>query len=261
MQMSLFNTEKVKDAEFEPSEAGKAYAERQLDKADYYAEKARKVDKSAEASLKQVRAERDMIPLGQPILVGHHSEGRHRRHLDSMNSRERRGWDEKGKADHYADKAARLEANVETDRVISSDDPDAIPKLRKKLERLEDERWAWKEHNKKARREGTDQLPAYVLKNLAGNVRSVKVRIANLEAKANLDTEDQEINGIRIEKNVEDNRIRLHFPGKPSAEVRAELKRHGFRWSPRNSAWQRHLNGNGLFAVDQVLPKIKEMGA
>ena len=249
MQLSLF----------EKSEAGKAYEEQQRDKAAHYTEKSQRIEKSAEASLEHVRKERNMIPLGQPILVGHHSEGRHRRHLASMNNRERRGWDEKGKADHYAEKAERIEKNLETDRVISSDDPDAIPKLKRKLERLGDERTKYKEYNKKARKEGTDQLPGYVLKNLAGNVRSVKTRIANLEAKANMDTEDQEVNGIRIEKDVDENRVRLHFPGKPSSEVRSLLKSLGFRCSPRNNyAWQRHLNGAGLFAVDQVMRKLSE---
>jgi len=258
MQLNLFGKEEEVAKDFEPSEKGKEYEERQREKAEYYAGKASKTQAAAESTLEQVRAERGMIPLGQPILVGHHSEGRHRRHLDSMNSRERRGWEEKGKADHYTEKAERIEKNIETDRVISSDDPDAIPKLKKKLARLEDERWAWKEHNKKARKEGADQAPGYVLKNLAGNVRSVKQRIANLEAKASMDIEDREVNGIRIEKDADENRVRLHFPGKPSAEVRALLKAHGFRYSGRHVAWQRHLNGAGLFAVDQVIKKLTE---
>jgi hypothetical protein len=29
------------------------------------------------------------------------------------------------------------------------------------------------------------------------------------------------------------------FPGKPSEEIRTELKRNGFRWSPMAGAWQR----------------------
>jgi len=234
------------------------YEERQREKADYYARRAAAVKKNSDATLEQVHKERDMIPMGQPILVGHHSEGRHRRHLASMNSRERRGWEEKAKADHYAEKAERIENNLETDRVISSDDPEAIPKLKKKLEGLEDQRSQIKESNKKARKEGTDQAAGYILKNLAGNVRSVKVRIAGLEAKANMDTEDQEINGIRIEKNTEENRIRLHFPGKPSAEARGVLKSNGFRWSPRNTAWQRQLNNAGLYAADRVMSQISE---
>lgn len=258
MQMDLFNTEVTETkAAFEPSAAGRDYAERQQEKADYYAEKAQKTAKSAEATLESVRKERGMIPLGQPILVGHHSERGHRNHLARMDNRQRRGWEESQEAERIAEKGERIEKNIETDRVISSDDPDAIPKLKQKLIRLEVERTKYKEYNKTARKEGTDQLPRYVLRNLAGNVRSVKVRIANLEAKANLDMSEQEINGIRIEKDADENRVRLHFPGKPESDVRALLKRHGFRCSPRNNyAWQRQLNGAGLFAVDQVLPQI-----
>jgi hypothetical protein len=36
---------------------------------------------------------RDTIPPGQPILVGHHSEGRHRRALDRAENHERAGWE------------------------------------------------------------------------------------------------------------------------------------------------------------------------
>lgn len=49
----------------------------------------------------------------------------------------------------------------------------------------------------------------------------------------------KEINGIRIIDNVEENRIQLFFPDKPSDAMRSELKRSGFRWAPSIGAWQR----------------------
>ena len=80
-----------------------------------------------------------------------------------------------------------------------------------------------------------------------------------MEFKANIDTTEQEVNGITITKDLEDNRIRLHFPGKPKDEIRTLLKAHGFRWSYSNDAWQRQLNSAGIYAVAQVLIKIEEL--
>src|SRR5690242_2661373 len=64
------------------------------------------------------------IPLGQPILVGHHSEGRHRRDLERIRSKARKGWELYEKAEYYRERAAAMENN----HAIFSDDPDAIEK-------------------------------------------------------------------------------------------------------------------------------------
>jgi hypothetical protein len=84
------------------------------------------------------------IPFGQPILVGHHSEKRHRRLLD-------RSWNKMGKgveagktAAYYADKAEAAAKN----RAISSDDPEAIDKLREKIEYAEKTQALMKTANK-----------------------------------------------------------------------------------------------------------------
>ena len=235
-----------------------SYEQKQLEKAERYESRAKKAKTQSDSTLNQVRREREYIPLGQPILVGHHSEKRHRNHLAKLENRERRGWEESKKSEYYDDKAERIRRNIETDAVISSDDPDAVSKLQAKLVKLEEKREAIKEFNKKARKEGTEQAPAYLLKNLAGNIKSVKTRIQNLEAYANIDDTDQVVKGVRIEKDKDDNRIRLIFPGKPEAEVRSMLKSHGFRWSPHAGAWQRQLNGAGLYAVERFFHNYTE---
>ena len=73
------------------------YERKQLEKALRYQDRAKSAAAQSESTLKQVRRERDMIPLGQPILVGHHSEKRHRNHLKRLENRERRGWEEHDK--------------------------------------------------------------------------------------------------------------------------------------------------------------------
>lgn len=79
------------------------------------------------------------IPPGQPILVGHHSEKRHRRALERHDSNMRAGIDAEDRA---AELARRAEA-VGTGG-ISSDDPDAVAKLKNELESLEAQQTRWK---------------------------------------------------------------------------------------------------------------------
>lgn len=53
----------------------------------------------------------DMIPFGQPILVGHHSERRHRNHLDKIDNTMRRGVEAHREAERTADRADGSRAN------------------------------------------------------------------------------------------------------------------------------------------------------
>ena len=72
------------------------------------------------------------IPMGQPILVGHHSEGRHRRDLNRIDSNMRKSIEAEEKANYYKEKAA----NAQNSYAISSDDPEAIVKLIEKYNLL-----------------------------------------------------------------------------------------------------------------------------
>ena len=73
------------------------------------------------------------VPFGQPILVGHHSERRHRRDLERSRNKMGQAIEAEKKADYYEGKAASAECN----RAISSDDPEAITKLKEKIEKAE----------------------------------------------------------------------------------------------------------------------------
>lgn len=71
----------------------------------------------------------------------------------------------------------------------------------------------------------------------------------------------EEIDGLRVVENVEQMRIQLLFDGKPCEETRTLLKSYGFKWSPKNMAWQRVLNNNGKYAAGKVIEKLKEQQA
>lgn len=65
------------------------------------------------------------------------------------------------------------------------------------------------------------------------------------------------INGYNVCENYEINRIQILFDGKPEPEVITKLKSHGFRWSPKNSAWQRQLTNNAIWVTKQFLKEEK----
>jgi hypothetical protein len=63
------------------AEIMEAKVERSKDRAERHREYADNAAKKAEGCMNSAHQIQDIIPPGQPILVGHHSEGRHRRDL------------------------------------------------------------------------------------------------------------------------------------------------------------------------------------
>jgi hypothetical protein len=199
------------------------------------------------------------IPSGQPILVGHHSEKRHRKDLERIQNSMRKGFSLIETANHLEQRAASAESND----AIFTEDPQAIQKLETKIEGLEKAQARMKEVNRRIRvgqslqdlgisASAEDKLktpdflrrvgfPDYALKNNNANIRRLKARLEAIRKTQTQDTpEEIEVNGIRLVENIELNRIQLFFPGKPAVEVRDKLKSDGFRWSPFNGCWQRH---------------------
>lgn len=229
-----------------------AYDEKIKAKRARYA--ARAEAKRDEAKQRESAARRigDMIPLGQPILVGHHSEKRHRRDVDRM----ARGFDRAIEADRDAKRLAHKAATYGK-HGVSSDDPNAVDKLRAKLAEMEAKRDAFKARNKDARKAGEETLPAYVLKNLGANIRRYKKRIENLKRNAGRVANPDIIgDGFRIEENTEDNRVRFFFWEKPDRVWCRKMREAGFKWSRTVGAWQRHLNNGGIRAAHRMAREL-----
>lgn len=176
----------------------------------------------------------------------------------------------------------------DTSAPISSDDPEAVTKLKAKIEHLQKEQAAMLATNKIVRdkkltreekiakmiaaglnsRNATSALtpdfagrlgfPSYALSNNTANIRRLEKRLEQLtrhraESGGEITVDVAGIGEVRIVDSVEDNRLRLYFPGKPSYEVREKLKSNGFKWAPSEGAWQRMRGGNAEYAVKLVL--------
>lgn len=70
--------------------------------------------------------------------------------------------------------------------------------------------------------------------------------------------EELENEFFTVIQNEELNRIQLIFDGKPDEEIRTLLKQNAFKWSPKNSAWQRQLTINARNAVRIIIKKLKQ---
>lgn len=191
---------------------------------------------------------------GTPVLVGHHSERRHRRDLDRIDGAFR-------KAAEFEAQAKALEARAhgaETNRAISSDDPDAVDQLRAKLERLEAARARMVAANKALRLPKPARFAALqALGFCAVDVEKLETpdfcgRVGEFEARATTPAPAAvEAPGARIEES--DNRVRIVFDAKPAEDVRAALKAAGFRWAPSAGAWQRHASTQAWYQARRVL--------
>jgi Domain of unknown function (DUF3560) len=248
-------------------------------KAERFRELAKKHENISTGRHLAAREQLEMIPPGQPILVGHHSEKRHRAHLKRIDQHFAKAKEHHDKAEYSRQRADAVESN----RAIFSDDPDATEKLVDKIERLKKRQGVMKRANqliRKANREGLSDLgfsddaidklfradwcgrigfPDYVLKNNSANIRRLEKRLAGLQKASTEETTEEEFpGGIRLIDNVEENRLQIFFSEIPVESIRRELKQNGFRWSPSCGAWQRHRNTRATYLAKLMLTNGKE---
>jgi hypothetical protein len=105
----------------------------------------------------------------------------------------------------------------------------------------------------------------YQLSNNNAEIKRLQQRIEEVERKAERVEEgeaaERVVNGVRVVEDALDDRLRLLFDGKPAPAVISLLKSRGFRWSPRNSAWQRQLTANARHAAEAVLRQMEGVAA
>ncbi len=222
------------------------YAERQEQKKELYQERLEQAEQRSQVHYENQRKISSAIPMGQPILIGHHSEKRHRNDLKKIDNEMRKSIQESEKADYYRNKID----NIDNSKAISSDDPQAIEKLQARIEKLEKAKV-----EVKARPHEWYELPY-----LNADIRRCKDRIKEIQELEELQFEDVTFTGGKAILNREINRLQFIFDAIPDEETRTTLKKHGFKWSRYEQAWQRLYNKNGIYAVRYVIEKINERG-
>ena len=237
------------------------YQDRRDARVERYEERAARAQAESDAASKAAHDILSHIPPGQPILVGHHSERRHRRDLEKSDRNMRKSVEAGEKAAYYAGRAASAAGNT----AISSDDPDALDKLEKKLaalqsaqewdkgvnayyrkhktvkgyEGISDEEAARADQELSEMREGIRRpVPSWQLSNRNAEINRLKQRIAALNRVDQMEHVEIEFDGGLLITNEDVNRVQILFDSKPDEATRAKLKSNGFRWSPREKAWQ-----------------------
>lgn len=253
-----------------------AYEQKQEEKRQRLEARAAAAERESKAAYSKASQMASAIPFGQPILVGHHSEGRDRRFRGRIHDTYGKAFAAMDKAEHYRGKAESVGGGG-----ISSDDPDAITKLRAELQQLTNAHHLMKAANKAIREQrGADEqvaalvalgfgdamareaikpdfmgrtgFPSYALSNSSANMRRITARIEDLEKRAKLETVEIAEDGFTYAEDTDENRVMFTFPGKPDEETRTLLKRNGFKWSPTRGAWVRQLNNAGRYAGQVV---------
>lgn len=214
----------------------------------------------------------DVIPFGQPILVGHYSEQRDRNYRNRIESKFRKGFETQNEAAALEQRADAAESNT----AISSDDPNAVEKIKAQIVKLEELQETMKAANKLVRKNDRgglaalgfsesriDQLftpdfigrlgfPSYEVTNNGANIRRLKERVKTLESHAHDETTETVIGDCRIVDSVEDNRLQMFFPSKPDDAVRSRLKSNGFRWTPTLGCWQAYRGAYRKQIAEQI---------
>ncbi len=245
------------------------YEERKQARIDRLHEKAEKARAESHSLYKQSTDMASAIPFGQPV----HGPA-DRKYRDKIGRKMDQSIAASDKADYYERRAEAAENNT----AISSDDPEALAKLKEKLEDLQISQTRMKQINAYYKKNGTcrgfhglsdeladklvediqyhpwDKRPfgAYALTNNNQNINAVKKRIEQLTMAKELGYQGWEFEGGKVVAHADMNRLQIFFDAIPDEEVRRELKGRGFKWARSVGAWQRQLTDNAIYAASRV---------
>lgn len=258
------------------------YEAKQQARRDRLTDRAARTQSEASATYTKARTMADAIPFGQPILIGHHSESRDRNYRKRINKTFGKAFALHDEAEALAQRAAAVGTGG-----ISSDDPEAVAKLREQLASAEANQERMKKANACIRRNDRAGLAAldftpeeieglfkpdfagrvgfanYQLTNNNANIRRIRSRIAELEKMAQREDREERGNGYTYREDIEDNRAVFLFDSKPTKEVRALMKQNAFLFSPsrsgNGSAYVRKLTPAAINTARWLRPQLDQM--
>jgi hypothetical protein len=223
----------------------------------------------------------DGIPSGQPILIGHHSERRHRGALAKHDRHMRAGLDAEQRAHTLA---ARAEA-VGTGG-ISSDDPEAVAKLEDKRTDLERTRDRMKAINAAYRKRDAGALaslgapaldvldaqvatayswekqpyPKWQLANLGARIRDAAKRAGELALipahQAEGASEPRTFGALVVLTDPAELRVLIRSPHKLPRPAYQLVRGVGFVWSPTRTAFVRKYQPATLAGIRAAAERV-----
>ena len=194
-----------------------------------------------------------------------------RRTMDLFNQRESYG--------KILDKIQRIGNGTEA---IKSSDANAVEKLTEKLEKLKRQHSQAKLANAYYKKNGSlegfhpvgltreqekqlfegarwmkEHYPTvtapFELTKSNAEIHRLEDRIKNIQSAKEAGNKEVVTNSnYRVVKNAEEMRLQYFFDGKPDREVINIMKSNGFKWSPKNKAWQRQLTANAEYVGGRV---------
>lgn len=242
---------------------------------DRYRDKADKARAESHNLYKQSSDMLSAIPPGQPLLVDHYSYKSDKHYRDSAARKMDQSMEAMDKAAYYDQKAQAAENNT----AISSDDPEALSKLKDKADNLKNKQSLMKQVNAYYRKHQTCRgcelltpqqaadmdnamekaysweiapFPSWALSNNNAEIRRIEKRIAVLEQNQEVGFQGWEFDGGRVEANMDANRLQVFFDEIPPEDVRSALKSNGFHWARSAGAWQRQLTGNAIYTASRI---------
>lgn len=223
-----------------------ARAERLDERADRHDARAVRREAESDARLAAAKRTADMIPLGQPILVGHHSEGRHRRDIARIEGNYRKGFEahaEAQEAARRADSTRRTMAHRES-----------APTTMRRIERLEVELRQWQRAIARSRPNGLtdDDDSAWAVRarenvgRLTEQIEHWKAHLAQLEA-----------SGVKVwSRETVQAEIAKQAEALGASLTRTEVKVNG-SWSPliRLNAKSLTIDWQTVFGTRESFPR------
>jgi len=233
---------------------------------------------AAEAAYRRATAATAGIEFGQPILVGHHSEGKHRAALRRSDTAMRRSVELTRQAAALATAAERVGTGG-----ISSDDPEAVAKLADKRTALEIERDHMKAANayyakhktlqgwdgpEALARHGRSTLqvqafydkpfPPYALTNIGARIRAAAKRVVVIEINAAEAATSETIGTAIIDAEPgEENRVTVRWPNRLSRDEYKAVRTMGFVWSPTRNGFTRKYSTAAIWAAQHLAAQIQ----
>ena len=218
-----------------------------------------------------------VIPFGQPILIGHHSEQRDRNYRGRIHSKFGKAFAEQDKAEHLRSKAKTVGTGG-----VSSTAPDALEKLQAKLEALTTAQATMKLANAEYRKGGIDGIKclsekqlvdlkcqmaaswhgskpfaSYSLSNNNANIRRIRQRIEEVTQLRESDALELTHDDYRLF--TDNGRLQFEFKGKPNEQARAVIKGHTFKWSRYSGTWVRKATANAVRSAERAAAELNEL--